>query len=77
MDVLVIVLANLLLLFFAPAAKRLLEVAIGILAADHESNLAGRIGRNGGVGVFDVREDLFAICLELGYQRQVKPLVFG
>lgn len=73
----VVVLAELLLLFNRPLSQRCLQVAVCVLAADHESNLAGWVGWDRGVCVFDVREDFFAVFLELGDQRQVKPLVLG
>lgn len=77
MDVLAVVPAKLLLLFSRPAAKGLLEVSGGVLAADHEANLARGIGRDRGVGVFDGREDLLARLLEVGNERQVEPLVLS
>jgi hypothetical protein len=77
MNIRVIILAQLLLLFRSKRANRLLDIAIGILAADHEANLAGRICRDGSVGVFDGGEDFFAVFLELGDQWQMEPLVLG
>ena len=77
MDFGIIVLAELLLLLRGPAAQGNANIALGILAANHEADLARRIGRYGGVGVFGNREDLLAILLELGDQGQVQPLVFG
>jgi hypothetical protein len=76
-DLLAVVPAQLLLLFSRPAAERLLEVAVGILAADHEANLAGGVGRDGGVAVLDVGEDLLARLLEVGNERKVQPLVLS
>lgn len=77
MNVLVIVFAELLFLLLAPASKRLLEVALGVLAADHESDLARGIGGDSGVSILDVGKHLLAVSLELGDQRQMKPLVFS
>lgn len=77
MDVLVVVAAELLLLLAGPAANGLLDVTGGILAADHEADLAGGVGGDGGVGVFGDGEDLLAGLLEVGDQRQVQPLVLG
>jgi hypothetical protein len=54
-----------------------LDVSVGILAAHHETNLARRISRNRGVSVFDNWEDFFAVLLELGDERQMKPLILG
>ena len=77
MDVLVVVAAELLLLLTGPAANGLLDVTSGILAADHEADLAGGVGGDGGVGVFGHGENLLAGLLEVGDQRQVQPLVLG
>lgn len=77
MDLLAVVLAKLLLLFLRPCPERLGEVALGILAADHESNLARRVGGNGSVCVLDVGEDLLARLLEAGDKGQVKPLILS
>lgn len=77
MDVLVVVAAELLLLLTGPAANGLLDVTSGILAADHEADLAGGVGGDGGVGVFGNGENLLAGLLEVGDQRQVQPLVLG
>ena len=66
MNVFVVVFAQLLLFLSAPAPKWLLQVRIRILATDHEAYLTRRVGRDRGVCVFDGREDLFAVLLELG-----------
>jgi hypothetical protein len=76
-DLGVVVAALGLLLLLSPLAERNTDVAVGILAADHETNLARGIGGDGGIGVFGNREDLLAVLLELGNERQVKPLVLG
>jgi hypothetical protein len=76
-DSLVVVSAQLLLLFLAPRSQRLLEVALLVLAADHEANLTGGVGWYGGVCVFDVRENLEAIFLQVGDEGKVEPLVLG
>lgn len=76
-DVSIVVFAKLLFLFWTPLSHRLFQVAVGILAADHEADLTGRICRYGRVCIFDVREHLATIFLDLGNQRHVKPLVFG
>lgn len=73
----VVVAAQLLLLFWGPFADRLAEIAIGVLTAYHESNLARWVCRNGGIGVFDVGEYFFAVLLELSDQWEVEPLVLG
>lgn len=77
MDLLAVVPAKLLLLFGGPAAEGLLEVAVGVLAADHEADLAGGVGRDSGVTVLDVGEDLLASLLEVDNEGHVKPLVLG
>lgn len=76
-DLLVVVLAQLLLLLSAPAAQRLLEVAVGVLAADHEANLAGWVGGNGCVGVLDGGKDLLARLLQVGNEGEMQPLVLS
>jgi hypothetical protein len=63
-DVLVVVFTQLLLLLGRPATQRLFQVGVGILGTDHEADLARGICGNGGVGVFDAREDLSAVFLE-------------
>ena len=68
---------QLLLLLDTPTADRGLEIALGILAADHKPDLAGRIGRDGRVGVLDGREDFLAGFFEGGDHGEVEPLVLG
>lgn len=76
-DILVVVAAETLLLLASPAADGLTHVAVGVLAADHEANLAGGVGGDGGVGVFGDGEDFLAGLLEVGDERKVQPLVLG
>lgn len=68
MDVGVVVAAQLLLFLGAEGAKRDLDVGLGILGADHEADLPGWVGWDGGVGVLDGWEDLLAVLLELSDQ---------
>ena len=77
MDILVVVAAETLLLLTGPGARGLAHVAVGVLAADHEADLAGGVGGDGGVGVFGDGEDLLAGLAEVGNQGEVQPLVFG
>ena len=77
MNVLVVVAAQLLLLLTGPGADGLLDVAVGVLAADHEANLAGGVGGDGGVSVLGDGEDLLAGLLQVSDEREVKPLVLG
>ena len=77
MDLLVVVAAQTLLLLGGPGTNGLLDVAVGVLAADHEADLARRVGRDGGVGVLGDGEDFLAVFLELGDERKVEPLVLG
>lgn len=77
MDLLVVVAAKLLLLFGRPGAEGLTHVAGAVLAADHEADLAGGVGGDGGVGVLGNGEDLAAVLLEVGDQVKVEPLVLG
>lgn len=76
-NVAVIIAAETVLLCARPRTQRHAQVALGILAADHEPDLAGRIGGDGRVGVFCDREDLLAGFLELRDERQMEPLVLG
>lgn len=77
MDVGVVVAAQTVLLLAGPAADGLLEVGLGVLAADHEADLAGGVGGDGGVGVLSNGEDLVASLLQVGDELEVKPLVLG
>lgn len=77
MDLLTVISAQLLLLLHTPAPQRLLEIALRVLAADHEADLAGGVRGDGGVGVLDGREDLEAGFAEVGDEFEVEPLVFG
>lgn len=76
-DVRVVVAAETLLLLAGPGAEGLLDVAVGVLAADHEADLAGGVGGDGGVGVLGNGEDLTAGLLQVGDQGKVQPLVLG
>lgn len=69
--------AELHLLLGGPLAEGHPEVALGVLAADHEADLARGVGGDAGVGVLGDGEDLLAVLLELGNQGEVKPLVLG
>ena len=75
MDVLIIVSTQFLLFFLRPTSKRCLDISFCVLAADHESNLARWVGRDGSVGVLDDGEDFFARGLERADEREVEPLV--
>jgi hypothetical protein len=77
MDLGIVVSAKLILLLWAPATQWLANIALGIFAANHEADLAGWVGRDGGVCIFNGWEDLFAVFLELGDQWEVQPLVFS
>ncbi len=77
MDLAVVVAKVLVLLLLGEAADWLAHVACGVLGADHEADLAGWVGWDGGVGVLDGWEDLLAVLLELGDQWEVEPLVLG
>ena len=76
-DVGIVVAAQTVLLLAGPGANGLLEIGLGVLAADHEADLAGGVGGDGGVGVFGDGEDLAASLLEVGDQLEVKPLVLS
>lgn len=77
MDVRVVVPAELLLFLLGPRPERHLDVAVLVLAAHHEADLARWVGRDGGVRVLGDGEDLLAILLELGDELQVQPLVLS
>lgn len=77
MDILAVVAAELLLLLAGPGAKGLADIAVGVLAADHEADLAGGVGGNGGVGVLDNGEDLAAGLLQVGNEGEVEPEVLA
>jgi len=62
----IVVLAQLLLFLGSESSERLLHVAVGILAANHETDLARWVGGDGGVGVLNGGKDFFAVLLELG-----------
>ena len=66
MDPLVIVSVHLLFLFAGYGPERLGDVPVCILAANHETNLAGWIGGDGRVSVFRNREDFAARLLKVG-----------
>lgn len=76
-DILVVVAAESLLLLTRPGTNGLTHVTAGILAADHEADLTGRVGGDGGVGVLGNGEDFLAGLLEVGNQLKVEPLVLG
>ena len=75
MNLLVVISTKLILLLSVPAPHRRRDVSVLVFAADHEANLARRIGGDGGVGVFDDGKDFFAGFLEVGNEREVEPLV--
>ena len=77
MDIRIVVSAQLLLFFSGKGSQRLFNIAIGVLAAYHEADLARGVCGDGGVGVLDGGKDFFAGLFELGYQLQVEPLVLG
>lgn len=77
MNLLVVVSAKLIFFLRSKAANRLGEITAGVLAADHETNLTRWIRWNGGVAVLDSWEDFLAVSLQLGDERQVKPLVLS
>lgn len=63
-DLLVVVAAQSLLLLGGPGADGDADVAVGVLAADHEADLAGWVCRDRGVGVVHHGEDFKAGLLE-------------
>jgi len=77
MDLLAIVFAQLFLFLCAPRPNRLPDITVGVLAADHEANLTGRIGRNGRVRILGDGEDFFAGLFQLRDEAEVQPLVLS
>ena len=71
MNISVVVAAKLILFLAAEATQWLGDVALSILAADHEANLARRVCGNRRISILDSGEDFLAILLELGDQREV------
>ncbi len=65
-DLLVVVSAQFVLLLWAPDSQGVLDVSVGIFAANHETDLTRRICGNGSVGIFNHWEDFLAFFLELG-----------
>lgn len=76
-DLGVVVLAQLDLLLRGPLAQRNFDVGLGVLGANHEADLARRVGGDGGVGILGHGEDLTTLLLELGDKREVEPLVLS
>jgi len=76
-DPLVVVSVHLPFLFVGYSPERLGDVPVRVLAANHETNLARWIGRDGGVGIFRNREDFVTRLLKVGNELQMEPLVFG
>lgn len=77
MDLRAVVAEVLILKLLVELADWLAHVAGSVLRADHEADLAGWVGWDGGVRVLDGWEDLLAVLLELGNQWHVEPLVLG
>lgn len=77
MDLLVVVPALLCLLLRRPTPQRFLDIDLGILAADHETDLARWIRGNSGEPVLGDREDFAAGFLNVLDQVEVEPLVFS
>lgn len=77
MDFSIVVSAKLLLLLLGPLPQWLGNIPVRVFAADHESNLARWVGRDGGVSVFGDGESLSAILLEPLDEIDMEPLVFG
>jgi hypothetical protein len=65
MDISIIVTAKLVLLLWREGSEGLRDITVGVFAADHEADLAGWVGGNSGVSVFDGGENFFAVLLQL------------
>jgi len=76
-DLLVIVFAQLLFFLSSEGTERCGDITVGVLAADHEPNLARGVGGDCSVSVLNGWEDFLTILLELSDQWEVEPLVLG
>lgn len=72
-DLRVVVTAQLGLLVLGPLAKGLLDVGVGILGANHESDLAAGVGGDGGEAVLDSGEQLAGEAHNLLDNGHVEP----
>lgn len=77
MNLLAVVSTQLLLLFLGPASQRLFDIPRGVFTAYHKADLAGRVGGDGGVGVFGHGEDFSTGGLKLSDEFKVEPLIFA
>jgi hypothetical protein len=73
----IVVAEQFLLLLYSEGTERGTRIALGILATNHETDLAGRIGGDGRICIFSDWEDLLAILLDFGDQWEVEELVLG
>jgi hypothetical protein len=73
MDLLVVVSVELVFLLLGPGTQRFLDVGIWVLGADHEADLTGWIGWDGGVAILDGWEDSLAGLLDFLDDVHVKP----
>jgi len=76
-DLLVIVSALLGFLLGRPTPQRLLDVDLGVFAADHEANLARWICGDSGETVLGNWKDFTTRLLDVLDQVEVQPLIFG
>jgi len=76
-DLLAVVPKDLVLLLGGQAANGLLDVGRAVLGADHETDLAGRVGGDSCPAVLGDGEDLLALLLEVGDHAHVEPRVLG
>lgn len=77
MDIGIVVAVNLLLFLCSPASQWLSDIAVGVFAADHETNLARWVGWDRSVGVLNRGEYFFAILLQLSDEWEVEPLILS
>lgn len=76
-DIRVVISEKSLFLLSGKASDRDLDVAVGVLGADHEADLARWVGWDSGVGVLDSWENLPTVLLQFGDQREMEPLVLS
>jgi hypothetical protein len=76
-DISIVVAVDLLLFLGCPASQWLGHIAVGVLATNHEANLVRWVGWDCGVSVLNRWEDFFAVLLQLGNERKMKPLILS
>jgi hypothetical protein len=76
-DLLGVVLVNLVVLLIRERSQGSLDVGIGILGANHETNLTRGVGGDGSVGILSNGEDLLASLLKVLDDLEMEPNVLS